>query len=155
MGFDPFYRAWKEEDERLVLNAAMYPIGAELPASQPTRETDVRAATFAQVKPAAAPLAKAKLTTVPKAGVKVVANADLDVRISVKHADAAKLRAAVKAARLSKHVRKRMHFKATKKSLTVVFKGLRTKDEHARRPWVSRIQHGMERRKVVPLYALI
>ena len=27
-GFNPFYRSWKEQDERLVLNAALYPKGA-------------------------------------------------------------------------------------------------------------------------------
>ncbi len=30
LGFNPFYRSWKESDERLVLNAALYPKGAQI-----------------------------------------------------------------------------------------------------------------------------
>ena len=37
IGFNPFYRSWKEQDERLVLNAALYPKGATLGAPAPSR----------------------------------------------------------------------------------------------------------------------
>ncbi len=36
IGFNPFYRSWKEQDERLVLNAALYPKGATIGAPAPS-----------------------------------------------------------------------------------------------------------------------
>src|SRR4029078_6248892 len=39
IGFNPFYRSWKEQDERLVLNAALYPKGAALAPSPATPES--------------------------------------------------------------------------------------------------------------------
>jgi hypothetical protein len=33
IGFDPWYRMWTTQEERLVLNGVLYPGGAAIPAS--------------------------------------------------------------------------------------------------------------------------
>jgi hypothetical protein len=38
LGFDPWYRAWTTEEERLVLNTLLYPAGTAIPAGQPASE---------------------------------------------------------------------------------------------------------------------
>jgi hypothetical protein len=155
LGFNPFYRSWKEQDERLVLNAALYPKGTTIGAAAPSAASAAPAPSVAAIEPAVAPVAAAKQTDVAKAPVKAGSTADRDVRIAVKRADAKKLKAAVKAANLSKSVKKKLKYTATKTTYTVVIKGVRTSDEHARKSWVSRITQGLDRRKVTPLYALV
>jgi hypothetical protein len=39
LGFDPWYRAWTTEEERLVLNAILYPAGTVIPASTASSES--------------------------------------------------------------------------------------------------------------------
>jgi hypothetical protein len=70
LGYNPFYRAWKEEDEGLVLNAVLYhPKGAAIAPSSPTRAapapalSEVEAATPAlSAKQLRAAVKAAKLT---------------------------------------------------------------------------------------------
>ena len=38
LGFDPWYRAWTTEEERLVLNSLLYPAGTAIPAGQSASE---------------------------------------------------------------------------------------------------------------------
>jgi hypothetical protein len=38
LGFDPWYRAWTTQEERLVLNAILYPAGTAIPATTATSE---------------------------------------------------------------------------------------------------------------------
>jgi len=38
LGFDPWYRAWTTQEERLVLNSLLYPAGTAIPAGQPASE---------------------------------------------------------------------------------------------------------------------
>ena len=38
LGFDPWYRAWTTEEERLVLNTLLYPAGTAIPAGQSASE---------------------------------------------------------------------------------------------------------------------
>jgi len=38
LGFDPWYRAWTTEEERLVLNGLLYPAGTVIPAGQSASE---------------------------------------------------------------------------------------------------------------------
>jgi hypothetical protein len=157
-GFNPFYRSWKEQDERLVLNAALYPKGAVIGGAAPTPDSAEPAPSAADIKPAAAPVAKAELPktgTKAQAPVKAGSTADRDVRIQVKRADGAKLKAAVKAANLSKSLKKKLRYTTTKTTVTLVVKGARTSDEHARKTWVSRITQQLDRRNVDPLYALV
>ncbi|HWK27141.1 MAG TPA: M14 family zinc carboxypeptidase [Solirubrobacter sp.] len=158
IGYNPFYRSWKEQDERIALNAALYPKGATIGGTAPTPESAQPAPQLTAIAPAAAPIAKADLPKVgakASAPVKAVSRADRDVRIRVKRADGAKLKAAVKAAHLSKSVKRKLRYSTTKSSVTLVIKGVRTSDEHARKTWVGRITKQLDRRKVDPLYALV
>ena len=100
-------------------------------------------------------MAPGKATTTGRAGVKPSKVSDRDLKIKVKRSDAAKLKAAVKAAKLSKSIKRKLRYTTTKTSVTLVVKGVRTSDEHARKAWVSRIKHGLDRRKVKPIYALV
>jgi hypothetical protein len=38
LGFDPWYRAWTTQEERLVLNTLLYPAGTAVPAGQQASE---------------------------------------------------------------------------------------------------------------------
>lgn len=145
-GFNPFFRSWKEQDERLVLNAILYPTGAALPPAAVSRATAQPA--VAEVKPAAAPIPAAKLPKVKSRPVKKGAATDRHVIIRVARKQGPKLRAAVKAAKLSKSVRKRVHYKVTKTTVTLTVKNVRTADAHARQMWVSRIVGGLKKRGV-------
>jgi hypothetical protein len=159
IGYNPFYRSWKEQDERIVLNGALYPKGAVIGAPAPSAATAEPAPSLADIAPEAAPIVKAELpkagTTKALAPVKVGSKVDRDVRIQVKRADGAKLKAAVKAAKLTKALTKKIKYSTTKTTVTLVVKGARTSDEHSRKTWVSRITQQLDRRKVDPLYALV
>ena len=159
LGFNPFFRAWKEHDERLVLNAALYPIGAEIPPSAPSAETAQPAPTIDEVTPASEPLPAAKLRSLTSHASAPdsapTRAADRDVRIRVKRADAAKLKAAVKTAKLSRSIRKKISYTTSKTTVTLIVKGVRTNDEHARRAWVSRIQNGLKARNVRPIFGIV
>ncbi len=61
----------------------------------------------------------------------------------------------MKAANLSKSLTKKIKYTTTKTTVTLVIKGARTSDEHARKTWVSRITQQLDRRKVDPLSALV
>src|SRR5206468_12527268 len=44
IGFDPWYRAWTLQEERLVLNGVLYPTGSAIPPTSAPQETEVVAA---------------------------------------------------------------------------------------------------------------
>jgi hypothetical protein len=58
LGFDPWYRAWTTQEERLVLNAVLFPAGTAIPAAAVAREA---ALTTAHAAAATAPLTAARL----------------------------------------------------------------------------------------------
>ena len=151
MGFNPFYRSWLEQDERLVLNAALYPNGAALPASAASRVTAKAAPE--EIAPVAKPITAAKLPAVKTRTAKKVASIDRDVIVKVARKQGPKLRAAVKAAKLSKKVRKQIRYSSTKTTVTLTIKNVRTADEHAREAWVSRVLGGLKKRGVKPKMA--
>jgi hypothetical protein len=63
LGFDPWYRAWTTEEERLVLNSILYPAGTAIPAGQSSGEAErVTAHSRAAARP------------VPAAGLPVAAS---------------------------------------------------------------------------------
>ena len=63
LGFDPWYRAWTTEEERLVLNSMLYPAGTAIPAGQSSSEAErVTAHSRAAARP------------VPAAGLPAVAS---------------------------------------------------------------------------------
>jgi hypothetical protein len=145
-GFNPFYRSWKEQDERLVLNALLYPADFTLPPSAAMRATAAPAATA--LAPLAAPLAKQRLPAVGPRPAKARGSLGRHVLIRVARKDARKLRAAVRAAKLSTRLRERVSYKPTSTTMTLVVRNVRTADEHARRTWVSRIMGGLKQRAV-------
>jgi hypothetical protein len=151
-GFDPFFRSWKEQDERLVLNAALYPAGAALAAAPASEKTAQAAPTAGEIAPASVAPAKVAAKVAATKQSKV---SDRDVRIQVKRKDAAKLKQAVKRTKLSKAIRKKISYKTTKTTVTLVIKGVRTSNEHAREQWVGELRHQLDRRKVKPIYALL
>lgn len=61
LGFDPWYRAWTTEEERLVLNAILYPAGTAIPASTASSEP---ARALAHEQAAAQPVPAASRPTV-------------------------------------------------------------------------------------------
>jgi hypothetical protein len=82
-------------------------------------------------------------------------NAVFDPNIRVKRADGRKLRAAVKAAKLDRKLRQRSRDLTTRRTVTLVVKRARMNAGHARPVWLSRIQHGLDKRHVTPLFALL
>ena len=97
-GFNPFYRSWKEQDERLVLNAALYPKGGVVAGAAPTPDTAAPAPQAAAIEPVAAPVkGQAAGGRGPRAGAKAHASRPrrADHRSSAR--DGAKLKAAVRA----------------------------------------------------------
>jgi hypothetical protein len=44
IGFDPWYRMWTTQEERLVLNGVLYPTGSAIPPTSAARESEVAAA---------------------------------------------------------------------------------------------------------------
>jgi hypothetical protein len=54
LGFDPWYRAWTTQEERLVLNAILYPAGTVIPATTASGETS---SVLAHEKPQSQPIA--------------------------------------------------------------------------------------------------
>lgn len=151
IGFNPFFRSWKEQDERLVLNAALYPKGAVIAPSAPSAESAEPAPEATEIK--AAVVTTQATATLP--AVKKAENADRNVRITVKRSQAAKLKLAVKVAKLSKSVKKKVSYSKTKTTYTLTVKGARTSDEHARKAWVARVTGALESMKVRPVSAAL
>jgi hypothetical protein len=155
LGFDPFFRAWKEQDERLVLNAVMYPLGASQPAT--TAAAKARAPTPAtaqqQVAPVADPLARAKLPKVASRPAAKGADIDRDVRITIRKRDLRTLRKAVKAARLPSSARRRVVFVHRGSTLVFVVKGVRPTGTDHHPLWIGRVMHQLTQRHVSPLAA--
>jgi hypothetical protein len=107
---------------------------------------------------AAAPALSAKQLRAPDhvAAVRVKhASSDRDLRIEVKRKDGARLKAAVRAAKLSKKIRHKARYVTTKRTVTFLVKGVRTRNEHARKAWVGRLRHALDKRRVDPIYALV
>jgi len=74
--------------------------------------------------------------------------------IRVARRDGAKLRRAVRAARLATGLRRRVAYRTTRRTVTLVVRGARRAGEdHDRGIWTGRIKAGLERRGVVILRA--
>lgn len=158
-GWNPFYRAWKDQDERLVLNAAMYPTTATVPAD-----------TAAVAKAAAAPDAPAPVALTARTTVEEhppVKKADLpepvqsrkqaqhdttkDFQLVVKAKYKAKLKKAVKAAKIPKAIRRKIVFKTSGKKVKLVTLSIRngrTDDFHDRQEWVTSLMDQVKKQKV-------
>ncbi|HET6507230.1 MAG TPA: M14 family zinc carboxypeptidase [Baekduia sp.] len=153
IGFDPFFRAWKEQDERIVLNAVLYPLGASLPASRST-VTPTASQLAAAIEPVAKPLAKAEMPKVATSSKAVaVATTDRDVRIAVKTKQLSSLRKAVKAAKLPKSAMRKVKYAKTKGRVTFVVKGVRPLGTDHHPHWIGRVMHQLSRQRVKPISA--
>jgi len=147
-GFDPFFRSWKEQDERLVLNAALYPTTPTVAADAPVAAKAVPALTQAKTQEAAKPLPASKLPTPKKAPAAGTSSADRDFVLVTPKKNAAKLKAAVKKAKLPKSIRKKVSIKTSKKSTTLTIKNVRTDDYHDRQEWVSSLLGNVKKTKL-------
>ena len=79
---------------------------------------------------------------------------DRDVRIQVARKHAAKLKRAVKAAKLPKTTRKQVRYVRSGRTVTLVVKGARrSTNDHARGEWVRRIVGRLDKRGVKVLFA--
>ena len=139
IGFDPFYRSWKEQDERLVLNAVLLPGSAPVAAPAARQERGPAPSETGGASEPEAPVVTG--TPVPKAErmsttvsrpLKANRATDRDVRITVARSAQKKLRSVVKRARLNKATSKKVRYVLTRKTVTLVIKGIRTNDEHGR-----------------------
>lgn len=151
IGFNPYYRGWKDQDERLVLNAATYPTGASLPADAVVtrRDTLTEAQVADAVLPVADPVAKKALaTTKVNRAVTPQVNHDKDVKIVVNKAYGKKLKAAVAKARVGQKIRKKIRYVTGKYTVTMVVPNVRTTDDHAREMWVSAIMGQVKKAKL-------
>jgi hypothetical protein len=146
-GHNPFYRAWKEGDERVVLNALLYPTTAAQPPA-------AKLVAAEKAEPLAEPLRKAELPAVASRPVRKAKAGDRDVRIQVARKNATKLKRAVRAAKLPKTTRKRVRYVRSGRTVTLVVKGARrANNDHARGEWVRRIVGRLDRRGVKVLFA--
>jgi hypothetical protein len=160
-GFDPFYRAWKEQDERLVLNAAMFPTTETLPATAAKETPAVTPATIADATPAptqratveAEPaVAKADLPKPSPVKTRKVHDVTKDVQIVVSKKYATKLKKAVRAAKLPKAIRKAVSYRTTGKKVKVVTLTIRNgravDDFHDRQEWVTSLMKQVKKQKI-------
>jgi hypothetical protein len=149
LGFNPYYRAWVDGEERIALNGILYPTSTAVEPSA-TPKTVAAAA-----EPAAAPVPAAKLPAAKTSPDKGGRNTIRDLRITVKRAQSAPLKAAVKRAQLSKKLRAKVRYTYTKTTATLVMRNVRTDDPHARNAWVIRIMDGLAQRKVRAITAQV
>jgi hypothetical protein len=160
IGWNPFYRAWKDQDERLVLNAAMYPTGSEVPAGPAPKITPSSVAeapvaptqrTMVEAEPA---LPKSELPKPPKTAPKVAKvqhDRTKDFQLIVKAKYRTKLRKAVKAAKLPKAIRRKVVYRTSGKKVklvTLTIRNGRTDDFHDRQEWVSSLMQQVTKQKI-------
>jgi hypothetical protein len=146
-GHNPFYRSWKEGDERVVLNALLYPTTAAQPPA-------ARLVAAKKAEPLAEPLRKAELPAVASRPVRAAKGTDRDVRIQVARKHTGKLKRAVKAAKLPKKMRKQVRYVRSGRTVTLVVRGARrVNNDHARGEWVRRIVGRLDKRGVKVMFA--
>lgn len=147
LGFDAWYRAWTTQDERLVLNAILYPTGSVIPAGPAFSEFGLER-THSETP--AAPLSAASLPAVASRPVHPSGafGGNEAVVIQVKLSGAAALRSAVKAAKLPGRIRAHIHYVRTPTSYVLVIRGVRTGDVGERSGWESPLMGAIARRKI-------
>ena len=155
VGVNAFFRSWHETAERWVLNGALMPTGAVIAAPAAGRRAAATPAqTYEQqLEPESPPVAKSELPAVKPRPVRRMARTDRDVRIRVYRHDRAALRRAVRKARLPRKVRSRVRYVHTRRTTTLIVRGVRTSNQHARSDWVARLMKRLDRARVKPLHA--
>jgi hypothetical protein len=160
-GFNPFFRAWKDQDERLALNAALYPTSAlaELPAESapagrvtPAEVQAAPAAVTQEAVEAAAPnVPKSALPKPKQSRGKKPHDVTRDFQLVVAKKYVSKLKKAVKAAKLPKSLRSKVSYKQTGKKtklVTFTIKNARGDDFHDRHDWVDRLMRQVKKQGV-------
>jgi hypothetical protein len=154
LGFDPFYRAWKENDERMVLNAAMYPTTAVLPpTAAPAARRAVPALTQKKTVEAKKALPKSKLPKTKITKTRTQHDGSKDVVIIVKSKAAAKLKKAVSKAKLPKKIKSKVSYKTAKGKTTITIRGVRGDDPHTRDGWLNPLLAQVKKAKIKMLLA--
>jgi hypothetical protein len=141
LGFNPFFRAWVTEEERLVLNAILYPAGTAVPAGTVAAEG---AQTQSHAASPHASIARASLPAVASRPVRRSGGTERDVIVGVASRDAARLRRAVRAARVGKSAR----YVVRDGLAEAVFRGARTGTIEDRSGWESELLGTLSARKV-------
>jgi hypothetical protein len=136
LGFDPFYRAWNTEEERLVLNAVLFPSGTPVPMGTTAVEAEQA---LAHAAAPVASIASASLPRVARRPVRPSGGSEKDVVLGVARSDAARLRRAVKAAGLSRRYTKHASFVRRDRMYEYVMRGVRTGDVEDRSGWESQL----------------
>ncbi|WP_210495384.1 M14 family zinc carboxypeptidase [Patulibacter sp. SYSU D01012] len=158
-GWNVFFRAWKDQDERLLLNAAMFPTTPTLPAdAAPAKVTPetiadapkaLTAKTTVEAEPA---LPKAERPKVRKATTKRQHDTTKDFQLVVARKHLAGLKRAVKAAKLPKALRGKVAYKASGAKVRVVTLTIRdaraSDDFHDRHDWVDRLMKQVRKQGV-------
>ena len=97
---------------------------------------------------------ESKLPAVKKRPLRGRSKADKAVRIQVARKHGAKLKRAVRAAKLPKSVRKRVRYVKSRRTVTLVVRGARTAtNDHKRGQWVRRIMGRLNKAHVRVVYA--
>jgi hypothetical protein len=156
--WNPAFRAWKDQDERLLLNAALYPtepvvVAGAAPAVTAATVADAPAAVTAKTAdPAGSPVPKAALAKAKTPnGLKRRRSSGADFQLVVLPKYLTGLKRAVKAAKLPKGIRKKVSYKRTYRPSPVVtlsIRGVRTDDFHDRQEWVDRLMKQVKKQKI-------
>ena len=146
LGFDAWFRAWTQQEERIVLNAVLYPTGSAIPAAPAFSEFRLAPA---HSEGRSAPLSAAKLPAVANRPVRASGafGGDADVIITVKPSRAAALRRAARA-KLPARIRARAHFLRGGGVYALVIRGVRTGDNAERSSWEAPLLGALAERKV-------
>jgi len=145
MNGNPFFRGWKDQDERVVLNGVLYPLGEEIaPAVAVTSKSEVKEA----IEPTAAPVAAAKLPAVKNRAIKADTSGN-DIKFVVnKRAYGKAFKKAITKAKLPKSVLKKAKLVTGKYTVTLTIKGAHSTDEHKNAIWQGKLLGSFKKYKV-------
>jgi hypothetical protein len=104
--------------------------------------------------PVAAPVAVKTLPKVKSRPIRHQASPH-ELRIMVKRSQGKQLRRAVKAATMSKRMRRRVRFVTTRRTVALVMRGARTSNPENRQIWVGQILGRLQAHGIVALEAKI
>jgi hypothetical protein len=143
--WDPFWRSWLPQSERMFLNAALLPTGAEIPANVPAIDGD---------ELGEEPIPEGKLTNVAPRPATATHDTGKDLIIRVKAKRGKAFRKAVRKAKLDGEARANMRWVKKRKTLTLIVRNGRSYDHEVMPLWVHRLEAQMAKRKIKPLVAL-
>jgi hypothetical protein len=149
LSIDPTFRAWLEGAERLILNGVLYPTGTVLTPSGHAAPITVPAGAIGPGE--GEKLTRAQLPKVKNRPANRYHDTTRDIRVTVKKADARKLRRVFRHT-APKKVRKSAKWARSRRTLTLILVNRASADGH-NNAWVARFQSRLNKRKVAPLRA--